>query len=234
MRYAKGSFVIVPNKDYLPGLEPYIQAVYFWICSFADENGVCFPSRTTIAIRAGCSVKSVDRAIERLCLDQILRKETRKNEDKNLTNVYQIMIDPWGGDSQSPPRDSQSLGVGTDSRTELYPVLTQPTEISASARDLEKITIVDDSIPRKKEKKRADENILEVFRCFGKYPKNWEANKTERGAAERLLEEHGLENIKKALAFCRKHKDDERFYQVLTPWDLDSKWVKLEAYSKKI
>jgi uncharacterized protein (DUF4415 family) len=163
----------------------------------------------------------------------LLEVEKRVKNGENMTNLYTVVI--WGGSNTDLPPGNKALqGVATQIDKELNPVLTETTEVSASARDLEEITIIDDSKPSKKEKKRVDEDVLEVFRAFGKYPKNWEANKTERGAAERLLEEHGLEKVKKALDFCKRHADDERFYQVLTPWDLDSKWVKLIAYAKKV
>lgn len=132
MKYEKGSFVVIPNKDELFGLEPHVQAIFFWICNYADENGICFPSRTTLANCAGCSVKSVDRAFEILVEKKMLLKQTRKNGEKNLTNIYQILIVDTdlegGGVPQSLGRDSQSLGVASHSRTELYPVLTQPTD----------------------------------------------------------------------------------------------------------
>lgn len=123
MKYEKGSFVLVPNKGYLPGLEPHIQCVYMWICHFSDESGMCFPSRSTLATFAGCSVKSVDRALEKLCDDGLIVKTVRKDGDRNFSNLYQIMVledgqvYDGGGVSQSLPSVHESLGVASHSRT---------------------------------------------------------------------------------------------------------------------
>lgn len=99
-KYQKGTFIVVPNKEALKGAPSFVQAVFFWICSYADEEGICFPSRTSIAENAGCSVRSVDRAIELLCATGFLEKQTRKdpsNPNRNLTSLYQIMITDGGG-----------------------------------------------------------------------------------------------------------------------------------------
>lgn len=130
MKYAKGSFVQVPNIAHIASKEAYVQTVYLWICVHADEGGLCFPSRSTLATKAGCSVKSVDRAIEILCETGLLKKTTRKNEEKNLTNLYQIMlVEGLGSVSQSLGGVSETLGVATEGRTELYPIRTIVTEV---------------------------------------------------------------------------------------------------------
>ncbi len=126
MKYTKGSFLIVPNKSFIIGCEPQVQAVYLWVCNYADEEGCCFPSRQTLANNAGCSVKSVDRALEVLIEIGVLSKSTRKYGEKNLTNIYQILI--GGSVPQSLGGVPQSLGVASEGRTELNPFLTQPTE----------------------------------------------------------------------------------------------------------
>lgn len=139
MKYEKGSFITIPNKGHLAKLEPYIQSVYLWICSYADDDGLCFPSRTTLAKMAGCSVKSVDRALELLVEKKLLSKTTRKDREKNLTNLYQIEILAWGGVSQSLGGVSQSLGVASEGRTELYPVLTETTEGAGYREDSDEL-----------------------------------------------------------------------------------------------
>lgn len=84
--------------------------------------------------------------------------------------------------------------------------------------------------PVKKEKSRS----REVFELFGKYPRNWLVNKSQRTAADNLLAERGMEQIKAALAFARDHEDDKFCPFVMSPWDLDSKWKKLFQYKNKL
>lgn len=126
MRYEKGTFTTVPNKRALKGEDAYIECVFFWICGYADDDGICFPSIPTLAKDAGCSETSVHRAIRRLEEIGILRKTNRKEGNKNLSNVYQICLvvsdRHQGGVSQAP-------GGGASGTGELNPSsLTKPTE----------------------------------------------------------------------------------------------------------
>lgn len=66
MKYKKGTFTIIPNKETLKGKSPLTLSVYFWICSFADDNGICYPSITTISEYAGCSRNGVISSIKAL------------------------------------------------------------------------------------------------------------------------------------------------------------------------
>lgn len=73
----------------------------------------------------------------------------------------------------------------------------------------------------------------EVFGLWGSYPRNWELNTTQLRAAENLFEEQGIEEIKGALDYWKKHKDEDFCPQVPSPYDLDSKWLKLSAFYDK-
>ena len=72
-----------------------------------------------------------------------------------------------------------------------------------------------------------------VFALWGKYPANWKINKTQRAAAENLLNERGLDKIKSALKFYGENKDDVYCPEISSPYDLDSKWKKLLSFKKK-
>lgn len=163
MRYLKGSFITIPNKEVLKGLPPYIQTVYMWICSFADETGLCFPSRIRLAECAGCSESSVKRAFEVLEEKGILKRTERKKEDGyNLTNTYQIIIvDKGEGFYVNPMGFSNSQERGSERTTELYPVLTKST-ITADAENLRiEETDKEGNVREKKPKKDSYEPALQ-------------------------------------------------------------------------
>lgn len=224
MKYQKGSFITVPNKEALDGLMPFLQIVFLWICCYADDKGVCFPSRTTLARNSGCSLKTIDRAIEGLCNAGLLKKVKRIQDGKNLTNIYQIMlIESLSGVPESLPSVPQSLGVASHSRTELNPVLTQSNNSEAPLR------VVDEN-PRKK----ADTDYKQVFDLFSKTKKGWMFHKPQIEAAKRLLGMHSLSQIRAALTFYNEHKGEKHFYEIHKPYDLEAKWDNLLAYKKKI
>lgn len=65
------------------------KVVYVVLCGFADSEGKCYPSRSTIANRAGCSVKSVDRAIKELEQIKAIKVYREKKADgSNAVNKY--------------------------------------------------------------------------------------------------------------------------------------------------
>lgn len=69
----------------------------------------------------------------------------------------------------------------------------------------------------------------EVFAWFPSPEKNWVINTTELKHAE-LLYERGEERVKKALAFVKRHKDDDYFPKITKPSDLERKWNDLAAF----
>ena len=93
MKYKKGTFVIVPNLDELKGKPSEMQAIYLWICSHSDKDGICFPTKTTIEKEAGCSHNTVSKYLKQLVDDGFLdiKERTTKN-GRNTSNEYQLLI----------------------------------------------------------------------------------------------------------------------------------------------
>ena len=93
MRYEKGTFIIIPNKDLLRGKPSELQSVFFWLCEHSNDDGICFPSRRTVAKESGVGVRTVDKVIAQLSELELIKKTERKTEQKvNKSNLYQIMI----------------------------------------------------------------------------------------------------------------------------------------------
>lgn len=118
MKYQKGSFVVIPNKGIIKGQEPEVQCVYLWICEHANEEGICFPSVTTLSLKSGVSKRKVYECVMKLEELGIIKKTNRKNGKENLTNVYQIMIIDDEGSAQgagggSAQRASPSVEIDT-------------------------------------------------------------------------------------------------------------------------
>lgn len=82
-------------------------------------------------------------------------------------------------------------------------------------------------------REKKDTTYLKVFELWGKYPLNWKKNTTQIAAAKNLLAEQEFEDIDSALKYYFKHKGDDWIPEILTPSDLDRKWLKLEAFYDK-
>jgi hypothetical protein len=57
--------------------------------------------------------------------------------------------------------------------------------------------------------------------------------KHEREAAQRLFTLHGLERLTAIVGFIQAHMAEQYFPTISTPADLESKWVKLEAFAAR-
>lgn len=100
-QYEPGSFITIPNKEYLTKLTSTEIVVYMWICSYANSQGTCYPSRVTIAKKINSTesksghltTKTVDRAIKTLTRRGFLQVTGRRTtKGKNTSNVYQLML----------------------------------------------------------------------------------------------------------------------------------------------
>jgi len=86
----------------------------------------------------------------------------------------------------------------------------------------------------KRESRAKYPNSKKVFSLWGKYPRNWEMNSTQCRAAENLFSERGIEEIENALKWYAKVREKEFCPRIDTPYDLDSKWAKLETFVEKL
>jgi len=96
------------------------------------------------------------------------------------------------------------------------------------------IVVEKDEIIKPKRTTPVCEKVFSIFKSeLGIYPLSWKTNRAQRQSAENLMEERGEEQIRKALEVYKELKDEQHCPQILSPWDLDTKWSKLFAFKKK-
>ncbi len=139
MKYQKGTFVVVPNKEQLKGKPSEMQAIYFWLCDHADDEGVCFPTKKRIAEEAGCSHNTVDKYLKQLVVDGFLSISNRKKKGskENTSNSYQIniveeyplLVEPATRIGMTPPPNIGSETIPNTNSTQLTEV-KEPTVLT--------------------------------------------------------------------------------------------------------
>ncbi len=94
MKYKKGSFIVIPNIQFLDGKPPAYQAIFLWLCRYADDDGICFPSREKLAKHLDMDERTITRYITKMVEDGLIMKTKRRKtgEVKNNSNLYQILI----------------------------------------------------------------------------------------------------------------------------------------------
>lgn len=224
MQYRKGTFVVVPNKEYLQGKKPILLAVFYWLCTYADEYGECFPSRQRLAKDCDVNIRTVDQAIkelEELCL---IEKSKRKNEKGDYTsNLYQIIC-----------LNAFEDNVGVAKNNAL------PSEKNSTRGSEKNSTLTKSNIklnPSKEETETSSVGINELIKTFevmNPSCSKYYGNKTQRKACENLIELYGFNRVKKVIEVTLPKTNTLPFFpSITTPVQLQEKWSSLESAIRK-
>lgn len=143
MKYNKWSFITVPNKQVLKGKDSLLQCVYMRVCSFADEEGICFPSYQTIADHAGCSKSTVTKKIKILIGLWLLAKTNRFKNNEQQSNLYQLLLQGIPSDTTPIPSDTMG-GIPSDGHRTKSTSLTKSTELLGHPKELESSLVLED------------------------------------------------------------------------------------------
>lgn len=115
MYYEKWTFIVVPNIQKLEWKDPILQILYVWMCKYANEDGICFPSINKLANNCWVSRDTITRKIKDMEELGILLRERRFDNWEEKTSKYTIIIDVGV---------SAQLGeVSAQTDTELNPVI---------------------------------------------------------------------------------------------------------------
>jgi hypothetical protein len=71
--------------------------------------------------------------------------------------------------------------------------------------------------------------LFDAFKDVNPSYQRWYPNKTQRGAAERLISLHGLERLLQVIAFLPRSNAMPYVPTITTPAQLEDKWAALEA-----
>ena len=138
-------FSIVPESVLDADISDRAVRIYGILARYADsETGECFPSRETLAKRARCHWRSVDRAIQELITIGALQKHHRRDGEAYKSNLYvvkRVVTGLSGGTDTGVTGVLTPQSVGTDTggnltrTTELEPEnknhLTRQTKMTA-------------------------------------------------------------------------------------------------------
>lgn len=187
--------------------------LYTLINGFWISGNEVFASNSYFAKKLGCSERYIQDCLKTLEDMKLLRRDGVSQNRRIL---------PWGA-------NQQFVGGRTDSSKG-----NEPAAHHISVSNSDNLTISAEGAESERPKReKKDTTYLRVFDLWGTYPLSWRTHKAQIQAARNLLLEHGLDDIKDALEYIGRHKNDEFFPEIHSPWDLDTKWQKLEAFYEK-
>jgi hypothetical protein len=103
------------NWAWRQALTPTLKLVLMALADAADDQGVCWPSVSTLAKKCTVSTRTVQRSLRYLIDSELLIAEARRRRDGSSTsNRYRLLI--AGGDNLSPPREAGDTRPGQGCR----------------------------------------------------------------------------------------------------------------------
>jgi DNA-binding transcriptional ArsR family regulator len=252
MKYEKGTFVTVPNRQHLKSLPAITQALFFWICNYSDDNGQCFPSRDTLATDMGVTRRTVDNHLKKLVEGGFVTVENRIFEGEKLTNLYQIMI--LEGSERSSERGTsyprvenvvpQGSVLGAQGVENVVPqgsvlgahrskpILTKPilTKPNTIPKEIDPVVL--------KAKKDLEKEINRVAELFSALNKDWKTfflPGAQRSSIKKIIGFAKDDNIEmeKLIHMAKSLHGVEYAPQIFTPTEMVVKYSKLLASTNK-
>jgi DNA-binding Lrp family transcriptional regulator len=181
----------------------------FWI-----SGKTVFASNQFFAEKLGCTERHIQGCLEKLeemgLLERIGKSQNRKIVPKGTNPEF------VEGRTDSSVRDELSVHHISDSNSDSNTSADEPREIVEVFEESERASKKPPKYP----------NARTVFAWFPNPEPSWKLNTTELKHAE-LLFLRGEAKVRSALAYVKAHQDDDFFYSITSPSELERKWVKL-------
>lgn len=237
MRYDKGNFAVVPNLRLMSNLSGNEMKVFVAVCSYADNNGECFPSRRALKDITGISEKAITTAISNLEEKGWLVRENRKREDGSTTsNMYTIQL---FAPIERGTGAGYQVGMETPSPKRSTP---PPQKIGRALPKNQGDINIPVNIPSKDKQLTSlatqalrDETnlVIELFKQVNPSYDQLFRNKTQRAAASRLLAKFGMPSMVKMLSTVEKTNGMPYAPVITTPVELERNGGRLKAFLTK-
>lgn len=218
MRYTKGSFITVPNKEGLRGLKPQTQCVFMWLCHYANTSGKCFPSKKTLSKDCGMSERAVYNAVNELVKNRFVIEEKRvdKKTGQSKSNLYTVLL---GGRVHEVQGEGAGGAGGRVHEVPTNSIHKNSIQLSSTASRAEK-----ESDPLISE-------IIHLFEQINPACGKMYGHKAQREASASLLKVYGFEEVKKVVDILPKTNKIPYMPTINTPHQL---WINYEKWKDKM
>lgn len=139
---------------------PSLKLVLIALADAADDQGVCWPSVSTLARKCTVSTRTVQRSLRALIDRGLPIAETRRRRDGSSTsNRYRLLIE--GGDNLSPPHETEDTRPGQGCRGDPDALVTPGTTNRI---------VIDPPQPAADEERPIDSATVEAQRRLSRLP----------------------------------------------------------------
>ena len=153
------SFVATFNAFQISGISKAEQHVLTAICTFANKNGICWPTTETIAARCLSSVRTVQTHINSLVSKGLIERIHRKGRPTTTKVLVPQTLTPTPADSAPPPPQLlRGEPVIEPVNTKTAAATSPPPETASAA-----IVVFESEIPEQPEQPDTTMLVLEVI-----------------------------------------------------------------------
>lgn len=201
------------------------QQIYYWSKRCNDKDGWVYKSKEELEEETTLTRKQQDTARTKLTKNGYLKTALKKRPDGAPTIHYQCQDQLVQRRLMDKPQTSQSIDSSESAKSSIHRLpKTTPSEPKARG----------DGNENKKSIQRWAE-IEAVFIYFSPEGKRqpWWSHKREADAVLRLIDMEGMDQIKKAIIFLRRHNGDMYCPMVNRPFQLEAKWDDILAYKRR-
>ena len=190
-----------------------------------------YASNKWFSEQLGCSERTITEAIG--TLERIGKISCKR------TKTTRVITDVKDSDELLPP--SQSTAIPLDSNELLSNAdlnadnILGGTEVPQGKCSLPIEVVPDTEKPKVIHKvKHPAYQVFQIFRdVTGYFPDYWSRNKTIRESADSLWKTKGPDQIRRALLYYMDNKSVPYCPEIITPFDLETKWKKLSIFKEK-
>ncbi len=177
------------------------------------KEGQLITGRTALIKATGIPGTTIERILE------MLENEHQIGQQKN--NKYRLITIVNWEEYQNRTPERTTSGQQADTNKNDKKEKNKPSVANAP----QVVQLSDEEKPSKLPKAKYP-NAREVFSWVPEPEPSWEIDTTQLKHAE-LLFVRGEKKVRSALAYVKAHQDDDFFYSINTPVDLERKWIKL-------
>lgn len=219
----------MPSKSARRGLPPALQVVYMWLCDYSDDDDTSYPSRKTIAIDCGMSVRTVDKACSELEKLGLIKHVQRHKNGELITNLYTV-IAVEGSAKSALPSENTALGSAENDPTPSAKSAhrTQPIKNSTQLTKSTAIAVGETPAFGRSE---INEMFDEWESVLGyKIESNRQKN---RFACSNLIKKHGKDGLVAAMRGVAATMEDQYAPRISDFIELQRRWNELMAWGMK-
>ena len=186
--------------------------LYAEIMALSKKSGKCFATNEYLADRMGLSKRTVPSLLKELRDDLLIQVSIKRNKDGTYRDITVSLIGDGGARRRAIRGIAKKRGQKRNRQREINKENKELATLSVAGKDIQ--LLIDKF-------KQVNPSYVRLF-----------ANKTQRGAVERLVKQYGVEKVGNMIDYLPKIFGKPYAPRITSPYLLEQKLAELISYLK--